>query len=515
MRVLIPMRQALADKAVLGDALSSPSWRNWRILLIAAAGERLTPAERRIFAKLTGRKREPGVMVATLLIVAGRRSGKTRAMSVFAVWLATCVDWSACLSLGERGVCLFLSPVERQAEVAHGHSAALIEHVELFKAQVSAQTAGCIELASRIELRTEAANWRHNRGSTCIAICLDESAFLRSADDSANSDVEIVTALKPSLATTGGPLLLTSSPAAMEGVVYKLFERHHGEKGDKRILVVNCDSRTLNPTLRQDVVDKAFEDDAVAASAEYGGQFRAPVSNYLERSIVQKCVEAGVTQRPALPGVFQVGFVDVAGGSGQDSYCAAIGHKRMDEGRTVCVIDALFEVKPPFDPDVATAQCAALLAQYSINFVIGDAYAAQWPVTAFGKHGVSYQTSPLSASELYLHSLPAWTAGRVAMLDHPKAVDQLCALKRKLGQAGREIISHVRGGHDDLSNVIAGLLWRLTPVEQAIGEGYPIVVVGPRATFPGGYPGAAEDAAYAALTGGGYGGNNFLGGFRR
>jgi hypothetical protein len=41
--------------------------------------------------------------------------------------------------------------------------------------------------------------------------------------DSASSDQEILIALKPSLATTGGPMLVTSSPSTMEGIVYIIF----------------------------------------------------------------------------------------------------------------------------------------------------------------------------------------------------------------------------------------------------------------------------------------------------
>jgi hypothetical protein len=44
-----------------------------------------------------------------------------------------------------------------------------------------------------------------------VAVCitLDECAFLM-GDDSANSNTELMVTLRPSLATTGGPMLLTS-----------------------------------------------------------------------------------------------------------------------------------------------------------------------------------------------------------------------------------------------------------------------------------------------------------------
>jgi len=75
MKVLSTMRDALADDQLLGHALPGASWESWRVLLIAAAGEKLTKFERKTFAQLTGRDREPRAMCEVLLAIAGRRSG--------------------------------------------------------------------------------------------------------------------------------------------------------------------------------------------------------------------------------------------------------------------------------------------------------------------------------------------------------------------------------------------------------------------------------------------------------
>jgi len=229
---------------------------------------------------------------------------------------------------------------------------------------------------------------------------------------------------------------------------------------------VQADSKALNPCLRQSTIDRAYEDDPVAAAAEYGGEFRQPVTAYLDRAVVEKAIDKGITGRVRLPGVTYRAHVDVAGGTGSDSFCACIGHKMHDAGRDICVVDALFEARPPFDPDVVTEQAATRLRQWGVTDASADSYAAGWPITAFAKHGIRFHTAALTTSELYLHTLPLWTAGRVAMLDHPRAVDQLCNLRRKVGQGGKENISHPRNAHDDLACVIAGLLWRLTPVQS-------------------------------------------------
>ena len=89
MTPFVTMRRALSDGNLLGAALGGDSWLAWRTLLIAAMGEPLTDEERAIFAKLTGREREPRERVAELWCVIGRRAGKSRAVAALLVYLAT------------------------------------------------------------------------------------------------------------------------------------------------------------------------------------------------------------------------------------------------------------------------------------------------------------------------------------------------------------------------------------------------------------------------------------------
>jgi hypothetical protein len=109
MTPFVTMRRALSDTHLLGGALGGDSWLAWRVLLIAAMGEPLTDEERAIFAKLTGREREPGVRIDELWCVIGRRGGKSRAIAALLVYLATMVDYCSQLVLGERGVVLCLA----------------------------------------------------------------------------------------------------------------------------------------------------------------------------------------------------------------------------------------------------------------------------------------------------------------------------------------------------------------------------------------------------------------------
>src|SRR5207248_1844739 len=140
MKVLVEMRTALSDPQLLGNALPGDSWLPWRTLLVALAGERLTREEREVFERLTGRPEESGRMVELFLGVIGRRGGKSKAMAVFMVWLACCVDWSDDLSLGETGVALLVAPTERQAQVMADYIRAIVKNMPLLASLVEDET---------------------------------------------------------------------------------------------------------------------------------------------------------------------------------------------------------------------------------------------------------------------------------------------------------------------------------------------------------------------------------------
>ena len=65
---------------------------------------------------------------------------------------------------------------------------------------------------SGITLEVRPASFRKLRGPTYIAVIADELAFWYVDAAYANPDVEILNAVEPGLATTGGPLILASSP---------------------------------------------------------------------------------------------------------------------------------------------------------------------------------------------------------------------------------------------------------------------------------------------------------------
>ncbi|MBZ9718546.1 hypothetical protein LB519_11855 [Mesorhizobium sp. AD1-1] len=461
MKPIISMREALADPDLFGTILSGDSWLPWRVMLIALMGEPLTAEERVIFTTLTQREHEPLSPVEEFWGIVGRRGGKTRAMSVLSAYLAALCDWSDVLVPGETGKLFYLGYNQKQANIAFDYAKSIF-NLPLFAQRVDNVSADIIALKTGIELEVRAATWRGLRGVTSIGAIFDELAFFQSEEYSANTDKEILNAVRPSLATTSGPLVAISSPFAKSGEVFQAVERDFGPNGDPLILVARGASRDFNPSLSQRVVTRALERDAAAARAEYLGEFREDLAAFVDLAVVQACVAAGLAA--ILPNALRqpyTAFCDPAGGSGTDSFTLGIGHDGLDDqqlGKDLIILDLVDEVKPPFRPEQVVMKFAATLKTYGCDSVYGDNYAAQWVVDAFDRYGIRYIKSPLNKSELFLNFLPMLNSRSIQLLDHSKLVSQLVGMQRRVTSGGRETIDHNPNGHDDVANAVAGCL---------------------------------------------------------
>lgn len=453
MKPLVTMREALADPQLLGGAIPGDSWLAWRTLLVAAMGEALTDDERPVFTALTGREREPLSLVEELWAIVGRRGGKTRAAGTLAAYVGTLCDASEYLAPGERGVIPILAATADQAGRAFMHVKGVLEHSpELSDLLDGEPTQDTIRLTTGIDVVVRPANFRTIRSITAVAAVCDEVS-LWLVEGTVNPDGEILEALRPALATTGGPLMVISSPYAKRGEVYKAFRRDYGPTGDPAILVAKGPSRSFNPTLPQKTVERAYARDAQVASAEYGGEFRDDIAAFVTREIVEACTSAGVRERGYVSANDYRAFVDPSGGL-NDAMTLAIAHN--EDG--VAILDAVRERKPPFSPEATTEDFCALLKTYGITEVTGDRYGGEYPREQFRKHGVEYVVAEKVRSDLYKDLLPALNSGKVDLLDLDSLATQLCALERRVARGGRESIDHPPKGHDDVANAVAGAI---------------------------------------------------------
>ncbi|MGO9048355.1 MAG: hypothetical protein ACLQFW_15960 [Xanthobacteraceae bacterium] len=453
MKRAVTMRKALSDPKLLGNALVGESWATWRIFLIACNGETLTDSEREVFKRFTGREREPGRRVEEALFVIGRRGGKDRAVSVWVTYQACLVDWTSVLAKGERGVALCLGPDQRQSKITRDYIEGVLDSSPLLSALVTNKTADTIELSNGISIEVRAVSFKRNRGMTCVAITVTEPAYLPT-DEAANPDHELLTALRPSLSTTHGPLCLITTPYRRRGEVWNIYQHNFGPDGDPLVLVAQATSRDFNPTLSQRVIDRAVERDAAAARSEYFAEFRSDLSDFVSRAAVEGCVIPDRRELTPMHSAHYEAFCDPSGAA-RDAMVLSIGH-RSSEG--IPVLDVLRVRTPPFSPDQVTAEFAALLKVYGCHKIVGDKYGGEWPAERFKHYGIEYVAADRSKSDYYTDFLAILNSGRCELLDHPGLISQLCSLERRTARSGKDSIDHPPNQHDDIANATAGLL---------------------------------------------------------
>jgi hypothetical protein len=415
--------------------------------------------EKRLFEVCTGREQLPDEAGREAWLICGRRAGKSFMLALIAVYLALFRDWRPYLSPGEVGTIKVLAVDRRQARVIYRYAHVLLRDVPVLAELIRWSDGERIELTGGIEIEIQTASYRSVRGYTIIAALCDEIAFWRS-EDSANPDTEILDALRPAMSTIPGAMLLcASSPYARRGALYRAYRRHWGKPG--KVLVWKADTRTMNPTVSEEVIAEAYEEDPAAAAAEFGAEFRTDIESFVAREVVEALVVPGRHELPPLTGMAYNAFVDPSGGSA-DSMTLAIGHFEV-AGRDHCVLDLVREVRPPFSPESVVTEFTGTLRDYRVFTVAGDRYGGEWPAERFREHGIRYEVAEKPKSDLYREFLPLLNSSKVELLDHPRLIAQLCALERRTARGGRDSIDHPPGGHDDIANVVAGVFARRSP----------------------------------------------------
>lgn len=445
----VTIREAMTDPALFGPIFGGDSFAAWRALLAGFDGLPLSDDEAAIWHSLTGRTGTPQAAFSELWLAIGRRGGKSHAAAFLAVYLAAFQDHRDRLAPGEVATVMVIAADRKQARAVMRYTSGLVNENPMLRRMVERENSEQIELSNRTVIEITTASHRSVRGYTLAACICDEIAFWHV--DGASPDREIIAAIRPALATLDGRLIALSSPYAKRGVLWDTFKRAFGDDGERRVLVAQAPSRTMNPLLPQSVVDDAMRDDPEAARAEYGAEFRSDIASFLDVQLLGDSARRKPLELPRVSGFQYFGFVDPAGG-GADEFTMAVAH--MDAGRVV--VDVVRGLRG--SPAGCAAEFAQVFRGYGISRVMGDRYAGRWPRDEFGKHGIAYVPSALDRSGLYLEFLAALNSGRVELPPCQITARQFAALERRTSRSGRDSIDHPPGGNDDRANAVAGVV---------------------------------------------------------
>jgi len=461
-KISASIEKLATDKRGLGRFFRDvKTWAAGLTLLKLALGQELRPDELELVRKATGLERAPGGRPSELYVIAGRRSGKSSLAAVLAVYMALFEDWKSKVSAGERPVVLIMAVDKSQAGIVKRYIEAILDLSASLRAAVKAVKAEEIELKNGVSVLIKPCSFRSIRGLTVVCAILEELAFWRYELESVSPDREVMTALKPALATTGGLIMAITTPYSRAGLAFETFKSCWGKPGPT--LVWKAGTSTMNPTIDKGVIGRAMEEDPQAALAEYGAEFRVDVSGFLAPEVVEAAVIPGRAVLPPAEKIQYTAFLDPSGGR-SDSFTMAIAH--FDTAARRGIVDLVIEKRPPFNPAEVTAELAEVLKTYRTTRAGSDFYAAEWVSSAFQAHGIELVRSSKTKSQLYLEALPRFNSGVVQLPDQKRLISQLKALERKSRPGGRDQVdTFYPGSHDDLANVVCGALVGAMDVE--------------------------------------------------
>jgi hypothetical protein len=443
--------EAMHDKHLFKSLFRDlETWQAWQVFLKALFGLPLDDTELELYKACTGRLKAPQQAFTEAWAPTGVRSGKSFIAALVAVYLACFRDYKPYLAPGERAMVLIIAADRRQAGVIFGYVRAFLGANRMLARLVEAERVESIDLVNQASIEVKTCSYRSVRGFTAAAVICDEVAFWRD-ESAANPATEVLRALRPRLATIPDSLLLCiGSPWMRTGPLYETFARHHG-KDESDVLVWKADTPTMNPTIRQSIIDRALEADPEAARTEWYGEFRSDLQSYLAIENIEAVVVQGRFELPPVYGTRYVAFCDPSGGR-QDAATLAIAHK---DGLRV-VLDVARRWRAPHDPASVVQEMVNLLRSYGIHRVTGDRYAGEWPRQEFRKLNVQYDVCDKDKSSLYVDFLPLVLTRRAELLDSKHLVAELRQLERRARSGGRDQVDHPPRGSDDLANSAAG-----------------------------------------------------------
>jgi terminase large subunit-like protein len=433
------------------------TWTSWITWLKALFALPMNGAELGIFRKCTGREDSPVTEPTEAYTIVGRRGGKSFISALTAVHVACFRDYKPFLNAGETAVVLILilARDRDQAKIVFRYVKGILNSIPVLAKMIAVERADEIELNNQVTIMVKTSDYRAIRGLTVALCILDEIAFWDS--QGLNPDREILTALRPSMATIPGAKLLCISTAyAKAGVLFEAYREHYGQSDD-HVLVWQADTRTMNPTLNEKIIQRELEKDPESARAEWLGEFREDLEAAFSLEAIEACIIRGRDELPASSAIAYRAFADPSGGQ-RDAFTLGIAHR---DGAQKAVIDYLGVWKAKFDPSVVVAECAEILRRYGCVSVTGDNYGGEWPASMFRAHGINYERATKTKSELYLALVPAVNSRSVELPDQKPLIDELRRLERRRGRLGKDSIDHPINGHDDLANSAAGCSWLL------------------------------------------------------
>jgi len=379
----------------------------------------------------------------TLVVRAGRRSGKSLTMCKLAIAFALLGKWT--IPPGELAAVAIVSVSLAEAQNKLRLIRAMLVALNV---TIARETTTEIELANvPIVFRCMAANMRTVVGVSSIFILIDEASRIRDEVTGANACREVVAGLRPTMATHRDAVMaMVSAPLGKSDYHAESFDK--GETADQA--VAHCETWVGNPTITE-ADTHALEPDPRLWAREYAAIPQAGLLSAFEPDDVDR----GFKPRSDIVRHFTRYCVIDANSAKVDVFATShFGWDEVEAGARILSFDRVSgfsaqEVRD-FGIDAVVARIATDARVAGITTVFGDQRESMSLAASFRRNGMRFIELPWTAS-----SKPRAVArlrrllleGRVQLPHSPALRRELLTFEEKIDSSGQITFAGHTGDH--------------------------------------------------------------------
>ena len=441
-----------------------PSSPAWRAVTIATWGRRpLSAADEALFVKLSGGRPVPDGGSDAVLVVAGRRGGKSETIARWSIFEGLHGGHEVSLAPGQTGVLAVVCPEQKHAREVIGYAKGLAA-LPTVKRHVARVTEAAVTFKSGLEIRVVTAN-ELAVAATYVMIILDEAARLP-GDEAVMPDKAVIASMLPGMAPIKGAprrkLVAITSAFIDSGWAYETDRDNFG-RPDADVLVLRGSSEAFNPNIDRAWLERERRKDATSAAREYGDGDTPPewqpavTEGWFGPETIERCIDRGRGNLPPAAGATYYVAVDAA--FSRDNFGIAVVRNEWDRGTRRTVVVYVDAFKPPAGGSLSPRDCVertiAVLQRYGQSVVSLDQFCAPMLIESFADRGVAAHQIPWTGSGIkskaarFRDVREGMRDGLVRLPDDRALRREFHRVRGHLTQSGHEAIEAIGKGVDD------------------------------------------------------------------
>lgn len=374
----------------------------WRAVIKAIYGSQLTDEELAIYRRLSGGLDPRPNGAKRVLLVFGRRSGKSTAAARIGWFEATQRDHYRFLEPGQVGSVSIVAQDLAGADQVLKYTQGLAGLPPLKRKHVARIPVESVDFKDGIRVEKVAASEQAVRSRTAVTVICDEISYWDQTGP--DEDRKVMAALTPSL--LAGPsaptrrLIAITSAGYQRGLAHEIWQRDFG-RADAPWLVLSGSTLDLRPDLDPKEIEDDCAGDPYKKAREYESKWGdLTASGFFTPDMIAACVDPLRTSATPIP--YADGakhFLAIDPSFERDMFAIAVVRSHLakvgdDRKRRtdLCLLEA-HQPKPgaPLSVHVIARRVATVAAEYQVTRVFSDQHASAPLAEALREYGLKLE----------------------------------------------------------------------------------------------------------------------------